>query len=190
MTDVFDLLERYNQPTPRYTSYPPVPHWHAGNEHHFVSAMRDSAAPLSIYAHIPFCERLCLYCGCNTVIKKDHSVAAPYIQNLIREMDLAEVAHRRLVTQIHWGGGTPTYLDPDQIRKLFAAIAERFCLARRRVLRRDRSESHDGRSPPNAAFTRVQPVEHRYSGLRRERPAYDPPAANVPADTGAIRERT
>src|SRR5262249_45573988 len=71
----------------------------------------------------------CLYCGCNVVIKKDHAVAAPYIEHLIAEMDLANVAHGRRATQMHWGGGTPTYLNPDQITVLFNAIAERFPLA-------------------------------------------------------------
>jgi oxygen-independent coproporphyrinogen-3 oxidase len=129
MTELLELLQRYNQPTPRYTSYPPAPHWQAAHRGLLTSALRNSTAPLSIYVHIPFCERLCLYCGCNVVIKKDHSVADAYIQNLIEEMDLAEIAHRRAVTQMHWGGGTPTYLDPRQIKELFNAIAERFNLA-------------------------------------------------------------
>ena len=129
MTDLLELLKRYNTPTPRYTSYPPAPHWQAAHAGLLISALRMSIAPLSIYVHIPFCERLCLYCGCNVAIKKDHSVADAYVQNLIEEMDLAELAHRRVVTQMHWGGGTPTYLDPRQITELFNAIAERFYLA-------------------------------------------------------------
>ena len=128
MTDLLELLKRYNQPTPRYTSYPPAPHWHPAHRGLLTSALRKSTAPLSIYVHIPFCERLCLYCGCNVVIKKDHSTADAYVQNLIEEMDLAEIAHHRAVAQMHWGGGTPTYLDSRQITELFNAIAERFCL--------------------------------------------------------------
>ena len=85
--------------------------------------------PLSIYVHIPFCERLCLYCGCNVVIKRNHAVAGPYLEHLIAEMDLADVAHGRVATQMHWGGGTPTYLSPGQIADLFNAIGERFSLA-------------------------------------------------------------
>lgn len=121
------LLDHYNKPTPRYTSYPPVPHWRddVGAEC-LMSALEASVRPLSIYIHIPFCERLCLYCGCNVVIKKDHSVAVPYLHHLIHEMDLARVAHRRRVTQIHWGGGTPTYLDSNQIELLYHTIRERF----------------------------------------------------------------
>jgi len=125
MTDVLELLKRYNQATPRYTSYPPAPHWQPAHRGLLTSALRNSSAPLSIYVHIPFCERLCLYCGCNVVIKKDHSIADAYVQNLIEEMDLADVAHRRVVTQMHWGGGTPTYLQPSQITELFNAITDR-----------------------------------------------------------------
>src|SRR5262245_32222853 len=129
MTDVLTLLKRYNEPAPRYTSYPPAPQWHAAHRGLLNSALRRSAVPLSIYVHVPFCERLCLYCGCNVVIKKDHSAASGYIKNLIEEIELAEVAHHRVVTQMHWGGGTPTYLDSKQITQLFSAIADRFTLA-------------------------------------------------------------
>jgi len=104
MWDALHLLKRYNQPSPRYTSYPPVPYWQVANRDLLISALRKSTAPLSIYVHIPFCERLCLYCGCNVVIKKDHSIADGYIENVIEEMDLAEIAHHRAVTQMHWGG--------------------------------------------------------------------------------------
>jgi oxygen-independent coproporphyrinogen-3 oxidase len=126
---MLELLQRYNTPTPRYTSYPPAPHWQAAHYGLLISALRLSTAPLSLYVHVPFCERLCLYCGCNVVVKKDHSVAGPYLDHLIEEMDLAEAAHGRLVTQMHWGGGTPTYLDPQQITKLFNAITARFSVA-------------------------------------------------------------
>src|SRR5215475_5762057 len=129
MTDVLALLKRYNEPAPRYTSYPPAPQWHAAHRGLLISALRRSMAPLSIYVHIPFCERLCLYCGCNVVIKKDHSAAGGYIKNLIQEIELAEAAHNRLVTQMHWGGGTPTYLASRQIADLFNALADRFSLA-------------------------------------------------------------
>jgi oxygen-independent coproporphyrinogen-3 oxidase len=129
MIETLELLRRYNEPTPRYTSYPPAPNWHAAHPGMLISALRKSTAPLSVYVHIPFCERLCLYCGCNVVIKKDHSVAEAYIKRLDEEMELAEVAHSRLVTQMHWGGGTPTYLDPHQITALFDSIASRFTLA-------------------------------------------------------------
>lgn len=126
---MLELLKRYNAPAPRYTSYPPAPHWQAAHSGFLISALRRSTAPLSIYVHIPFCERLCLYCGCNVVIKKDHSVAPSYLRHLIKEMELAEAATGRLVTQMHWGGGTPTYLDSLQITELFNAIASKFALS-------------------------------------------------------------
>lgn len=126
---MLELLKRYNAPAPRYTSYPPAPHWHGAHSGLLISALRRSTSPLSIYVHIPFCERLCLYCGCNVVIKKDHAFAEPYVGHLIEEMELAETAHGRLVTQMHWGGGTPTYLTPQQITELFNATTSRFTLA-------------------------------------------------------------
>lgn len=129
MTDLLELLKRYNEPTPRYTSYPPAPHWQPAHRGLLISALRRSKAPLSIYVHIPFCERLCLYCGCNVVIKKDHAVASGYVKNVIEEVELASVAHHRTVTQMHWGGGTPTYLEPGQIAELWEVIAGRFQLA-------------------------------------------------------------
>src|SRR5262245_2763102 len=130
MIELLELMKRYNAPAPRYTSYPPAPHWQAARGGLLISALRKSTAPLSIYVHIPFCERLCLYCGCNVVIKKDHSAADAYVQNLIEEMDLVEFAHQRVVPQMHWGGGTPTFLEPRQIKELFNAIAERFDLTK------------------------------------------------------------
>src|SRR4051812_38159504 len=101
MMDALHLLRRYNEPTPRYTSYPAAPHWQPAHGGLLLSALRRSTAPLSVYVHVPFCERLCLYCGCNVVIKKDHDSAGPYIDHLIAEMDLVDVAHGRLVTQMH-----------------------------------------------------------------------------------------
>src|SRR5262245_37473546 len=126
MIDALDLLKRYNAPTPRYTSYPPAPHWRGANGGLLVSALRRSTRPLSIYVHIPFCERLCLYCGCNVVIKKDHAIADAYIKRLDEEIELLAPAHGRRVTQMHWGGGTPTFLDPQQLTRLFRMIEDRF----------------------------------------------------------------
>lgn len=124
-----DLLDRYNRPTPRYTSYPPAPHWGDAGPEKLVGALAKSNRPLSIYVHIPFCERLCLYCGCNVIINKDHSIAEPYLRRLTAEMDLLEAAHGRVANQVHWGGGTPTYLDCRQITELFKSMRARFPLA-------------------------------------------------------------
>jgi oxygen-independent coproporphyrinogen III oxidase len=124
-----DLLKKYNQPAPRYTSYPPVPHWANADAGLLISALEQSRAPLSVYVHIPFCERLCLYCGCNVVIRKDHSAADAYVDRLIKEIDFVEAAHGRSTNQMHWGGGTPTYLNSSQIMRLFEALSTRFTLA-------------------------------------------------------------
>ena len=124
------LIERYNRPAPRYTSYPPAPHWKSAGGALLHYALHNSSRPLSLYFHIPFCERLCLYCGCNVVVKKDHGVAIPYIEWLQREMSLCGEAHGRPVTQMHWGGGTPTYLEPKQIQELFNAIVSRFAVSK------------------------------------------------------------
>ncbi len=128
------LLDKYNQPGPRYTSYPTAPEWDdnfgaAELRETFLEAnAKANPAPLSLYFHIPFCESLCLYCGCNVVIKKRHEAATPYLAHLKREIDWvsAEVDRTRKVEQLHWGGGTPTYLSPEQIEDLYAYIKDRF----------------------------------------------------------------
>lgn len=130
-------LEKYNRPGPRYTSYPTAPEWDDGfGEQDLRRAFEDandkpSPAPLSLYFHIPFCESLCLYCGCNVVINKRHEVAQPYLEHLKREIDWvsAKVDPSRPVEQLHWGGGTPTYLSPAQIEDLYSYINARFSIS-------------------------------------------------------------
>ena len=127
-------LEKYNQPGPRYTSYPTAPEWDDQfDEAAWHTALGEAngkpqPAPLSLYFHIPFCESLCLYCGCNVVISKKHEVAHPYLDALKRETDWlsAAVLPSRQVEQLHWGGGTPTYLTPAQIEDLYGHIQKRF----------------------------------------------------------------
>ncbi len=132
-----ELLDKYNQPGPRYTSYPTAPEWDDTfrapqlREAFAEANVKPHPAPLSLYFHIPFCESLCLYCGCNVVINKRHEVASPYLDRLKREIDWvsAEVDRTRKVEQLHWGGGTPTYLSPSQIDELFTYIRDRFSLS-------------------------------------------------------------
>jgi len=132
-------LDKYNQPGPRYTSYPTAPEWddrfgEAELREAFAEANRKAnPAPLSLYFHIPFCESLCLYCGCNVVINKRHEVALPYLSLLKQEIDWvsSEIPQSRKVEQLHWGGGTPTYLAPAQIEDLYGHIASRFAFAPR-----------------------------------------------------------
>jgi oxygen-independent coproporphyrinogen-3 oxidase len=84
--------------------------------------------PLSLYAHLPFCQERCLYCGCNVIITPHRSVAAPYLDRIVSELDLLarHLPHRRKLSQMHWGGGTPTYYEPEQMVALFKAVTERF----------------------------------------------------------------
>lgn len=127
------LLRRLDVPIPRYTSYPTAPMWSESvGESAYVEAL-DAASksperPLSLYFHIPFCRERCSFCGCNVVISRSSSAADAYLEALIREMDLvaARLGERRSVSQIHWGGGTPTFLEEDQIEALWTAICKRF----------------------------------------------------------------
>jgi len=130
-----EFLARYNRPGPRYTSYPTAPVWNDSfgpNDLEKVHAEADKArTPVSLYMHIPFCESLCLFCACNVIIQKDHSVAPPYLGILKKEMEhvSANVSRGRPVVQFHWGGGTPTYLTPAQIEDLFGFTRQRFTFA-------------------------------------------------------------
>ena len=127
-----ELLERYNRPGPRYTSYPTAPVWKDdfGPEdlESSFSRANEASTPLSLYMHLPFCENLCLFCACNVSIQKNKSVAIPYLAALKREIDhvAARVSRSRHVIQFHWGGGTPTYLSSAQMEDLFGHARERF----------------------------------------------------------------
>ena len=130
-----EFVERYNRPGPRYTSYPTAPVWTdsfgpAEYETAMAGAERKSS-PVSLYMHLPFCESLCLFCACNVVIRKDKSGTPPSLATLKREIDRVSsgVSRKRQVTQFHWGGGTPTYLSPEQMEDLFTYTRERFTFA-------------------------------------------------------------
>ena len=130
-----DFVNRYNRPGPRYTSYPTAPVWADTFGPKEFEAAIDAAnrkrSPVSLYMHLPFCESLCLFCACNVVIRKDKSVTPPYLSVLKKEIDrMADgVSRERQVVQFHWGGGTPTYLSPEQIEDLFIYTRERFTFA-------------------------------------------------------------
>lgn len=119
---------------PRYTSYPTVADWtETFDERRHVErlhAARDAGAaePLSLYVHIPFCRQRCTFCGCNVVVAQDSARADEYLDHLIREMELvaAALGERRTLSQIHWGGGTPTFLSEAQIARLYGKIVEYF----------------------------------------------------------------
>jgi len=130
-----ELLEKYDRPGPRYTSYPTAPHFHTEFDEDTyrerLRAVSDRAdEPLSMYVHLPFCEARCTFCGCNVVISPHRGPEEAYLRMVENELDLlAEaLAPRRQLSQLHWGGGTPTYLSPEQCEQLFAAITSRFPL--------------------------------------------------------------
>lgn len=135
MTALTALLEKYSKPGPRYTSYPTAPYFHTEfSEADWVAELQTSQRPeraISLYFHIPFCDTLCYYCGCNMVATGDYNKAHAYLGYLDREMDrMAELVDcSRPVKQLHWGGGTPTYLRPQDIRRLMASIRSRFHIA-------------------------------------------------------------
>ncbi|MEB8535171.1 oxygen-independent coproporphyrinogen III oxidase [Acidithiobacillus ferriphilus] len=133
---VFDheLIRRYDQPGPRYTSYPTAPHFGEDfDERALQGALNDSNAsgrPLSLYFHIPFCEHLCFYCACTKVVTRHHGWGSPYVAHLDQEMALTRkhVDGRRPVDQLHFGGGTPTFLRRDDIAFLLDSIGKHFHL--------------------------------------------------------------
>lgn len=126
-----ELLAKYDVPGPRYTSYPTVPYWTRAPtpdewRAHLAAAMergrgRDEGA--SLYVHIPYCRSLCHYCGCNTFITRDRSVAAPYVTSLLSEWGLygAALGSVRL-DEVHLGGGTPTFLSAEELDRLLSGV--------------------------------------------------------------------
>ena len=130
-----ELLAKYDRPGPRYTSYPTAPHFspdfdEAAYRERLLVAGSRADQPLSMYVHLPFCEQRCTFCGCNVVISPRRGPEQPYLEALEGELDLLQAAlgHRRRISQLHWGGGTPTYLSPAQCEELFTAITSRFQL--------------------------------------------------------------
>jgi oxygen-independent coproporphyrinogen-3 oxidase len=123
---VKDLLQKYDVPVPRYTSYPTVPYWaEAPSEEEWLQALHHSLEPgksWSLYLHVPFCETLCTFCGCNTSITKDHAKGLPYVDSLHQEWAyykerLPELRERTL-NHVHLGGGTPTFLSAEELTRL------------------------------------------------------------------------
>jgi len=130
-----EFVSRYNCPGPRYTSYPTAPVWtDAFGPKEYEAAMEEAeckGSPVSLYMHLPFCESLCLFCACSVIIQKDKRVTPPYLAILKKEIARVSkaVSRNRQVTQFHWGGGTPTYLSPEQMEDLFTYTRERFTFA-------------------------------------------------------------
>ncbi len=131
-----DLLRRYDKSGPRYTSYPTAVQFHPGFDEAQYRAVAQAtnteqpARPLSLYFHLPFCDTVCFYCACNKVITKNRAHAAPYLAHVFREIALqgALFDRARPVEQLHWGGGTPTFISHEQMRALMQATREHFSL--------------------------------------------------------------
>lgn len=129
-----DLLRKYDVRGPRYTSYPTSPQFAPEIDQSAYRALATAAgqkdAPLSLYVHIPFCRTICFYCGCNKVITANYSRAEAYLVQLQREMALqAGMLGARKVTQLHFGGGTPTYLDEADLRRVMHDLRTHFRLS-------------------------------------------------------------
>jgi oxygen-independent coproporphyrinogen-3 oxidase len=122
------LIKKYNVKGPRYTSYPTALLLRSGfDPAKALQALNDSGPALSLYLHVPFCRELCYYCGCNKVISRDQTKADRYLDALAREMALYQPACiQKQVHQLHFGGGTPTYLDATQLRRLMLMLRQHF----------------------------------------------------------------
>lgn len=123
---LLELLGKYNLPGPRYTSYPTVPAWTTNvTANDYQNSLRALAPNLSLYFHLPFCENLCHFCGCMQVITKDHSRSRFYVETLLDEMDYVGSLipdKPTQVSQIHFGGGTPNFLQPEELEDLVKKV--------------------------------------------------------------------
>lgn len=123
-----DLI-RWNRPVPRYTSYPTAPQFYSMGSEVYREALMQfdrSDKPLSLYIHIPFCRTMCLFCGCSVILNRKPEKQRAYLELLKREIALAPWEKRRVVTQLHLGGGTPTSFDIDELEELMMALQERY----------------------------------------------------------------
>ena len=133
LVELEKILPRYVGAGPRYTSYPTVPAWETdfGPEEHAAALQALTGdEEISLYAHVPFCQSLCHFCACNRVITRDADLPERYLRTIEAELDLTcgRLGHELRCGQLHWGGGTPTHLQPAQIERLFRAMTDRFAL--------------------------------------------------------------
>ncbi len=126
-----ELIKRYNRSGPRYTSYPTAVEFNVVESDQVekdLLSKRDPSIPLSLYLHIPFCAHVCYYCGCNKIVTKDRTKSEPYLDLLKSEIDRKAklLEGHPIVEQMHWGGGTPTFLSDDQMIDLMNHLRKRF----------------------------------------------------------------
>jgi oxygen-independent coproporphyrinogen-3 oxidase len=132
MISLEQCIQKYNLPVPRYTSYPTVPHWHTQPSPSQWASLVKTAFQhsnqdqgISLYIHLPYCSSLCTYCGCNTRITTNHAVELPYIQSLLQEWQLylrCFEGQRPILRELHLGGGTPTFFQPENLFYLLSNI--------------------------------------------------------------------
>ncbi|MAP80840.1 MAG: oxygen-independent coproporphyrinogen III oxidase [Aequorivita sp.] len=135
-----NLVNKYNVPGPRYTSYPTVPYWDdtkfLGDDYqkNVVQSFSESNASegISLYIHLPFCESLCTFCGCNKRITKNHKVETPYLESVLQEwrLYLAMFSERPIIKELHLGGGTPTFFSAENLKRLIDGIFEGAIMAK------------------------------------------------------------
>jgi len=129
------LLRKYNVPGPRYTSYPTVPYWdRTPTEAEWIERVANAIdtdtahSGASLYVHIPFCRSLCTYCGCNMRVTRNHGLVMPYVEALLKEYDLTLQRLGRdalRIGEVHLGGGTPTFLHPEELDALMTSVLDR-----------------------------------------------------------------
>ena len=155
------ILKRYDKPGPRYTSYPTAPLFRKdfGGAEYEAEILRTNQphnnTPLSLYFHIPFCDTLCYFCGCNMLVTLDRAKISEYLGFLKKEIDLvsARVNPARKVTQIHWGGGTPTFISHAQMSELMQHTRDAFSLRND-----DRGEYSIELDPREADASTIEPM--------------------------------
>ena len=131
-----DLIARHHREGPRYTSYPTVDRFveafnaQSYGEQLAMRRLETRARPWSLYVHLPFCATVCYYCGCNKIATRDTSRASGYVDYLLREvaMHVGQLGNDRRLAQVHWGGGTPTFLPFEQMQRLMLALRSEFDL--------------------------------------------------------------
>jgi len=188
----FDLLKKYDRPGPRYTSYPTAPVFKDTftaedyREEILATNTPETVTDLSLYFHFPFCDTLCYFCGCTMLITRDRNRIEENVRYMKREIDMIapHIAQGRNVVQLHWGGGTPTHLSPEQIRDIAGHIRSSFTIVPNaeigvevdpRELRREHLEAlreagfnrmsmgvQDFESNVQEAVNRIQPEEMTY----------------------------
>lgn len=129
-----NLIKKYDKSGPRYTSYPTAiqftENFSESNYYEHVKLSNERNTPLSLYFHIPFCDTICYYCGCNKIVTKNRDHAQPYLDAVYKELALQGDLFKatRIVNQLHWGGGTPTFISHDQMTELMQQTRRHFTL--------------------------------------------------------------